>query len=564
LLLVLGCGQPATRPTTPPEPPPPEPPPAAWFEDVTAPSGVKHTYHNGQEAGHLAILESLGGGVALLDYDGDGWLDLWFPGGGDYEGPEHRDIVGRPNRLYRNRGDGTFEDVSAAVGLDHARFYSHGAAVGDFDRDGWPDVLVTGYGGLSLYHNQPAEGGGRRFVEISQAAGLTDRLWSTSAAWADFDGDGFPDLYVCHYVDWSFSKHPRCSYHDVAIADVCPPGSFQALPHTLYRNRGNGTFEDVSHLWGLDRPAVIAKGKGLGVVAADFNGDHRPDVYVANDTTDNLLFLNRGRQFEEVGLTAGVARDDRGVANGSMGVTVGDPDRSGRPSLFITNYQHELPALYRNDGGGLFTFHSQSSGVAAVGQQYVGFGTAFADFDRDGWADLAISNGHVIRHPVGTTVLQRPLLLRNRGQGRFAVITNEGGSYFQGQHAGRGLVAGDLDNDGRIDLVISHVNQPAAVLRNTTPVDAHWLGIELQGDNLRDVVGARVVLTGEPAQTQFAISGGSYLSSGDRRLLFGLGSDTSPRGVTVHWPTGEPREETWPTLALDRYHRLVQGSAPKP
>jgi hypothetical protein len=520
----------------PVEPKPPVDAGPPWFRDVTADAGVNHTYRNGEEAGHLAILESLGGGVALLDYDGDGRLDIFLTGGGTFGGADNKEIRGLPCRLYRNLGNWKFADVTAEVGLDGISFYTHGAAVGDYDRDGFPDLLVTGWGRLALYHNVPDGKGGRRFVEVTTAAKLTDKLWSTSAAWADVDGDGFPDLYVCHYVDWSFAKHPRCSYQDANLPDVCPPAQFRPLPHTLYRNKGDGTFEDISEKAGLYAGKALDNCKGLGVVAADLDGDGRPDFYIANDTTDNLLYLNRGGRFEETGLNAGVARDDRGVANGSMGITVGDPYGSGRPSLFVTNYQNELHALYRNDGDGNFTFHSQPTGIAAVGRQYVGFGTAFGDFDLDGWEDLVVSNGHVIRHPVGTGRAQNPLLLRNSGSGQFTIITERGGEYFRKAHHGRGLVAGDLDNDGRLDLVISHVNEPVVVLRNEVSGAGHWLGVALVGADRRDVVGAKITLkAGGRTQTRFAIGGGSYLSSGDRR------------------------RQTWEGMRIDRYNRLTQG-----
>jgi len=529
-----------------------------WFADMTASSGVMHRYENGEAAGHLAILESLGGGVALFDVDQDGDLDIFLPGGGGYTGDDGKTIVGRPPKLYRNDGDFRFTDITAAAGLAAAGFYSHGVAVADYDRDGREDLLVTGYGGLALYRNE-----GGRFVDVTSAAGIGATsvgdgrpAWSTSAAWADFDGDGAPDLYVCRYVDWSFANHPRCSYHDPTLSDVCPPKSFEPLPDSLYRNNGDGTFTDIAAEVGLLARESLDAMKGLGVIVADFNDDRRPDIYVANDTTANLLFFNRGGRFEEVAATAGVARDDRGVTNGSMGLAVGDPFGSGRPAIFVTNYQHELPALYRNDGDGFFTFASRSSGVAAVGLSLVGFGTAVTDLDRDGWEDIVIANGHVIRHPVGTTIAQPPALLRNRGKGRFAVVTGQGGSYFRSPHHGRGLAVGDLDGDGRVDLVISNVNEPAAVLRNETGVSAGWVGIDLQTPDHRDLVGTRVELELDGrVQTRFVTGGGTYLSHGDRRIVFGLG-DRSPAtvSITVVWPDGSRSDHRH--LEPGRYHVL--------
>jgi hypothetical protein len=529
-----------------------------WFADLTAASGVMHRYENGEAAGHLAILESLGGGVALLDVDQDGDVDIFLPGGGGYTGDDGRTIVGRPPKLCRNDGSFRFTDITAAAGLAAAGFYSHGAAVADYDRDGRDDLLVTGYGGLALYRNE-----GGRFIDVTSTAGIGATTvgdgrpaWSTSAAWADFDGDGDADLYVCRYVDWSFANHPRCSYHDPKLSDVCPPKSFEPLPDSLYRNNGDGTFTDVAAEAGLLARESLDAMKGLGVIIADFNDDLQPDIYVANDTTANLLFLNRGDRFEEVAATAGVARDDRGVTNGSMGLAVGDPFGSGRPALFVTNYQHELPALYRNDGDGFFTFSSRSSGVAAVGLSLVGFGTAITDLDRDGWEDIVIANGHVIRHPVGTTIAQPPALLRNRGKGRFTVVTEQGGTYFRSLHHGRGLAVGDLDNDGRVDLVISNVNEPAAVLRNETSGSAGWIGIDLQTPDHRDLVGTRVELQHDGrTQTRYVTGGGTYLSSGDRRIVFGLG-DRPPAAVSITVLWSDRSRSDHASLEPGRYHVL--------
>lgn len=562
--LALACSRPVSTPVE--APPTPVEFPAGWFEDVTNATGIQHIYRNDQEAGHLSILETLGGGVAVLDFDQDGKLDLFFTGGGEFTGPDKNQISGLSHHLYRNLGDWSFSDVTQVSGLAKSPFYSHGAYACDYDLDGYPDLVVTGWGGLALYHNETNGLGGRRFTDVTQRAGMTREIWCTSAAWADFDGDGYPDLYVCRYVDWSFSKNPKCSYHDANLPDVCPPTVFDALPHALYRNNRDGTFTEIAEVAGLHAGSARSQGKGLGVVVADFNNDSLPDIYVANDTTDNLLFLNRGKaKFVENGVVAGVARDDRGVPNGSMGVAVGDPDGTGRPSLLVTNYQNELPALYRNDGQATFTFHSQASGIAAVGRSSVGFGCAFADFDRDGWEDLLLVNGHVIRHPVGTTVAQKPILLRNEGKGRFAVVSDLGGEFFRQSHHARGLVTGDFDNDGRLDLVVARVNQPAIVLRNVRSDCGHWVGIELEAFNHQDLVGAKVTLeAGGRKQTRFPIGGGSYLSSSDRRFIIGIGENKAIGTLTVEWPRGGEQKQTWEGLAIDRYHRLRQAGPSPP
>jgi len=532
--------------------------PGDWFEDVTARCGVTHTYATGMEHGHLSILESLGGGVALFDADKDGDLDLFLPGGGGYTGDDRRTIEGRPSSFWRNEGGLHFTDVTGVAGIQTTGLYSHGVAVADYDRDGLDDLVVTGYGGLLLFHNE-----GGWFTDVTAASGLSATTveggmpaWGTSAAWADFDGDDDADLVVCRYVNWSFATHRRCWYHDESLADVCPPRSFAPLPAALFRNDGDGTFTDVADAVGMLEPPHVAAMKGLGVVAADLDGDRRPDVYMANDTTSNLLFLNRGGRFEEHGVAAGVAHDDRGLANGSMGIAVGDPFGSGRPSLLVTNYQHEVPALYRNDGDGHFTFASRSSGVTAVGLSFVGFGTTFADFDQDGWEDIAIVNGHVIRHPQGTTIAQRPVLARNVGRGRFIVVSDEGGTHFRTAHHGRGLAGGDLDDDGAVDLVVSHVDEPVVVLHNRAGSGRGWIGVDLTDAARRDRVGTHVDLEcGGTRQHRFVIGGGTYLSHGDRRLLFGLGDDARTRAdVTVTWPDGSVSR--WQGLAAGRYHRL--------
>ena len=590
------------------EPPVVQDPPAEveWFRDVTHSSGIDFTYRNGEEANHYAILESLGGGVALIDYDGDGLLDIFLTGGGSFEGPDRKRIVGNPCKLFKNLGDWKFRDATQEVGLDtlggQPWFYSHGAAVADYDSDGWPDLLVTGYGRVALFRNEKDEAtGARKFREVTKQAGLLgDHIWATSAAFADFDGDGRTDLYICQYVDWSFDNHPKCpGYSDQVERDICPPQQFESRPHRLYRGNRDGTFTDVSKEAGLHTkrqdadysllsdlsPESLKRlrgmdsdrdyGKGLGVIVVDVNGDGRPEIYVANDTTDKFLYLNHSKpgaiRFEDIAVHAGVARDDRGAPNGSMGLDSADYDCRGKASLLVTNYQNELPALYRNVSTShdrlRFTFQTEAAGLGKAGRQYVGFGTGFLDVDNDGWEDIAIVNGHVIRHPTSSTVRQRPILFHNDGEketaGRvqFVDATQRGGAYFRSAHQGRGLAVGDLDNDGWPDLIISHVNEPMTLLRNQVERNHHWLGVRLIGKEHRDIVGAKVVLeVGGRKMTRFAKAGSSYLSSGDRRLLFGLGDKTSVGRLTIVWSWGQ--EDHWDGLALDRYWKVKPGEPP--
>jgi hypothetical protein len=599
LLLAVG----SCRWTTSPTPPPPgdaeEAKGPPLFRDVTAESDVNFTYRNGEEADHYAILESLGGGMVVFDFDGDGLLDLFVPGGGHYEGPDKHQIVGNPCRLYRNRGNFRFEDVTAKMGLDKIAFFTHGGAAADYDNDGWPDLLVTGWHHLALFHNEPVDPKdptkGRKLVEVSKEAGMPDGLWTTSAAWGDLDGDGYADLYVCQYVNWSFEgNHPLDCKYDGKTRDVCPPKQFVGLEHKLFRNLGNGKFKDISKEAGLRVARTDAElqqltrlspkarerlkrdvtegdtrfGKGLGVLMVDVNGDGKPDIYVANDTVDNFLYINRSTKpgefhFEELGMASGTARDDQGSPNGSMGLAAGDVFGAGRPSIWVANYENELHALYRNEcvkDRTVFTFFTAPAGLAVFGRMTVGWGTGFFDIDHHGWEDLFLITGHATRVPKTSPRAQRPILARNEGNGKFKDITARGGSYFNSNHVGRGAVLADFDNDGRVDMAAIHTNEPVAILRNEADTSGnHWLGVELAGANRRDVVGARILLeAGGRTQTRFAQGGGSYASSSDRRQVFGLGPAGHVDKLTVIWANGKKQE--FADLALDRYYRLTEGS----
>lgn len=602
LLALVGCRW-STEPSNPvinseePTGPP-------LFQDVTADTGVNFTYRNGEEADHYAILESLGGGLAVLDIDGDGLLDLFLPGGGRYEGPDKHTIKGEPCRLYRNLGNFHFEDVTAKYGLNKIDFYTHGAAAADYDNDGWPDLLVTGWHYLALFHNQPVDPNdpskGRRFVDVSKQAGLPDGLWTVSAAWGDLDGDGYPDLYVCQYVDWSFENHPLNCHYDGTTRDVCPPKNFTGLEHKLFRNLGKGTFQDVSKEAGLRVARTDAEfeqltwlspharerlkrdvregdtrfGKGLGVLIVDVNDDGKPDIYVANDTVDNFLYINRSTKpgelrFEELGMPSGTARDDQGTPNGSMGLAASDFNSSGKPSIMVANYENELHALYRNDcvpnpkdrgkDRIVFTFFTQPAGLAVFGRMTVGWGTGFFDIDHHGAEDLFIVTGHAIRKPHTSPRAQIPILARNEN-GKFKNIVKQGGSYFNSPHVARGAVQADFDNDGRVDLAVIHTNEPVSILRNEADTKGrHWLGVELAGKDHRDVVGAKIILeAGGRKQMRFAQGGGSYASSSDRRQIFGLDMTDRIHKLTVIWSNG--KEQSFSSLKPDRYYRLSEGS----
>jgi len=511
------------------------------LRDMTAESGIDFSYRNGEEAGRRTILESLGGGVAIFDYDGDGRPDLFFPGGGEFRKTASGfEVVGRPDRLYRNLGGWRFRDITAEVGLDQTTGYRHGATVGDYDNDGDPDLLVTGYEGATLYRNEA----GRRFVDVTRDAGLVEPGWSTSAAWADVDGDGRLDLYVTRYVDWSPRNHPPCSYRYSEEIDICAPSVFDGLTDLLYRNEGGGRFREVGRSAGI-REA----GKGLGVVACDIDGDRDIDFYVANDTTPNLLYANRGDgTFEEMGFAAGVAMSAEGISTGSMGVEAGDADGDGDLDLLVSNYEGETNELYRNDGGMSFTPIAMSVGLGAVSRPMVGWGAGLLDLDNDGRLDVFVANGHLMHHLPRNPLAQRQLLFHQGEGGRFVDVGLGSGEYFAGLHPGRGNAAGDLDNDGDLDLVIVHQNQPVVLLRNDSVRARLGLRLRLEGvASNRSAIGA--VVTVEAAGrtlTRPMLGGGGYLSQNDSRLVVGLGDGPAAERVVVSWPDGQ----------IDRYDRL--------
>lgn len=582
----LACS--ASPAPVPPTPSDGEPVGPVLFEDVTTASGIAFTYRNGEEANHYAIIETLGGGVALFDFDNDGLLDVYVPGGGHFDGKK---VLGRPGKLYRNLGGFRFEDVSAAVGLDGPLQYSQGVSAFDYDNDGWLDLLVSGYNRLVLLRNEPDGKGGRKFVDVTAKAGLTDHLWSSSTAWGDLNGDGHPDIYVARYGNWGFDgtgpdgqpfRHPiDCSYVD-HVRDVCQPAKFTPLPHTVYASNGDGTFADVSDRFvrridPTTKAATVGRvrtdGRGIGALMIDVNNDGRPDIYTANDTDENFLYVNRGEKYgrgakllvEEVGMLAGVARDGRGCANGSMGLGTGDFDRTGRASLLVTNYENELPALYQNrtvdPRRPRFVYATEAAGLGALNGVYVSWGTGFADFDLDGWEDIVIVNGHATRHPHKAERKQLPQLLLNDGTGKFRVRSAQGGTYFAAPRNARGTAVGDLDNDGRPDLVIVGHNEPVTVLRNVAPTAGkHWVGLTLVGASRRDLVGSRVVVeTAGGKQTRFVKGGASYGSTDDPRLLFGLGADDKVVKCTVYWSHGGTAEVVG--LTVDGYFVIAEGQA---
>ncbi len=527
-----------------------EPPPIR-FEEVAAASGLAFRFDDGSRGRH-DLPQIMGGGVALIDLDGDGRLDLYLCNGGPIDAKGGRPDP--PCRFYRNEGGWRFADVTDRAEAPGPS-YAMGAAVGDYDGDGRDDLLVTGWRDQRLYRNL----GGGRFEDATDRAGVGSKLWGTSAAFADLDGDGDLDLFVANYLDYDPAVAPACLAPD-GKADYCGPEEFPAQGPRLYRNNGDGTFADVSRAAGVDRP----DGRGLGVLVADLAGDARPDVYVANDGTACRLFENRGGlRFAEVGLEAGVALDGRGEALAGMGVALGDVDGDGRPDLAASNFAGRGTVGFRLGEGGTYDDASEAFGLAAATRPVLGFGVALVDFDSDGRLDLLQANGHVLdRGRLGVPFAMRPTLLRNRG-GRLVDASGGAGPWFARAILGRGLAVGDLDSDGRVDAVVAALDGPLALLRNVTE-GGNSLTVELvaEGRAGRSAVGAKLRATvGGRTLVRQVVGGGSYLASSDRRVHLGLGDAKQVDRLEVAWPSG--RAEAWRDLSAARGVRLEEGRAPR-
>lgn len=521
-----------------------------WFEDVTKLTGVDFAYHSGRQAGHFTMVETFGGGVALFDYDVDGDVDLLCVGGGDISST--LEISGRPPALYRNDGDWVFVDVTHEAGLDQSIDYSHGCAVGDYDRDGFPDLLITCFGKTTLFHNVD----GHRFEDVSRSANAQIEGWSTAACFADVNADGWPDLYVTGYLKWEPDGQRRCSAPKSGLRDVCMPGNFSGAPDRLLINQRNGTFVDKSASSGLR-----VDGKGLGVVAGDFNLDGWIDFFIANDVIQNHLYLGSSSgQFKEQAVWAGVSGNEFGIPEGSMGVDFSDYDGDGVGDIFVTNYELEDNSLYRGSGKGLFNHRTIPEGLASVCRPYVGFGTGFADFDLDGMLDLFIVNGHVVYRNRQSTYRQPAFVYRQAETGRFQDVSKTAGPWFSVNHGGRGAAIGDLDNDGAPDLVVSCIDEPVSILRNRNKA-SNWISAKLLGtDHDIDAVGAWVQLAvAGRNQTRFVRGGGSYLSYFDPRLLFAIPDEAVAEvELRVHWPGGN--EELFSSLKTRKIWTLVEGA----
>ena len=507
------------------------------FVDVTAEAGIGFQHVNGAK-GDYHLPETIGSGGAFFDYDTDGDLDLYLVNSGDLAGAASDSAY--TSVLYRNNGNGTFTDVTDTAGVGNSGNYGMGAACGDFDNDGDPDLYVTNFGANVLYQNN-ADG---TFTDVTESAGVGDTLWGSSATFFDYDRDGYLDLYVANYLLYSLDvPHRPCGVH--GIRTHCHPKNFDGAPDRLYRNNGDGTFTDVTQAAGFGVISGPHSGKGLGVVAADFNTDGAPDIYVANDDTPNFLFYNNGDgTFTEMGLLAGCAFSFDGVAQAGMGVDAGDFNGDGYLDIFVTNLSHETNALYRNNGDGTFTDIVYEASLGKESYLFVGFGTRFFDYDNDGYSDIFIANGHIIEAIAQVTDVltyaQRNQLFQNNGDGTFTEVSFESGQYFRREGVSRGAIFGDYDNDGDMDIVVTQSNQQAELLRNEGGNRRNWVRIKLVGTaSNRDGIGARVTVTaGSQSQMQEVHTGLSYLCSNDPRVFFGLGEHNRIDRLEIRWPCG--------------------------
>ena len=530
-----------------------------WFEDITVASGIDF-HHFDPATTNRNILETMGSGLGWIDYNNDGWLDLFCVQVGPL--PSSPDVSSHPtNKLYRNNGNRSFTDVSESVGLANAAF-GMGCAVGDCDNDGFDDLVVTNWKGIILYHNESDGNVGRRFVDVTKKAGLDNPHWATSCGLGDIDGDGYLDLYVCNYAEVDLANYPRCEFAAKKVLFSCPPGTFETVSHRLFKNDGNLSFTDVTVASGI---AEASPAPGLGVVMTDLDRDGRIDIYVANDQRPAYFFHNQGGgRFVEKALFSGCGLGSSGENIAGMGVDAADIDDSGWPSLFVTNFHFKQNVLYKNSGRLLFDYWTHRSGLGTPSIGRLGFGTVFCDVDLDGRIDLAVANGHVERDSAeiyGAPYAQQAQLFLGVGAGRFRDGSASSGPYFRQPRVGRGLCWADFDNDGKPDLAFSHNGGPIALLHNRTETSNGWLSLELIGDgkkNNRNAIGARIEIESTMSkQTRFVNGGGSYLSASDRRLIVGIGSAKYAERITVRWPSGN--EDTFLQLEGNRRWRLREG-----
>jgi enediyne biosynthesis protein E4 len=535
--------------------------PSFHFSDITAAAGIQFQHTVSPEKKYL--IESMSGGVLLLDYDGDGWLDIYFTNSPSVDMAIHGQEA--KSALYRNNHDGTFTDVTDKAGVGYP-CWAMGGAVGDYNNDGWPDILVTCEEGMVLYRNN----GDGTFTDVTKQAHLTDPRWSTGAAFADYDGDGLVDLMVSRYVEFDLNHLPQfgvgatCRFRGIPVQ--CGPRGMKGLGDSLYHNNGDGTFTDVSKAAGVDDKAGYY---GLGVVWSDFNDDGRPDLFVADDSTPNYLYRNDGNgHFTDVSYISGTAVSNDGGEMAGMGIAVCDFNHTGRFSIHVTNFEDQSNSLYRNDGNMTFTEVSHAAHIGDVTVPYLGWGTGCVDFDNDGWPDLFVVNGHVYPQVdslvAGAKYRERKLVFLNRRDGTFADVSNSVGPAVTIPQPSRGAAFGDLDNDGRIDVVVENIDGSPMVLHNMILHNEgtstnHWITIQLVGTRSNRLgLGAKVrVVAGPLSEIDEVRSGGSYLSQNDLRVHFGLGSADKVDRVEIRWPSGST--QVLQNLTCDRFYIVKEG-----
>jgi len=512
---------------------------APLFEDITASSGIRFR-HESSLTNQKYLPESMGSGVAMFDYDNDGWLDLFFVNGAQIQDPMPRGAAADKsdprywNRLYRNNHDGTFTDVTEGAGLK-GHSYGMGVATGDYDNDGNVDLLVTNLGGNILYHNN----GDGTFTDVTARAGIGGSGWCTGACFVDYDRDGRLDLIVSRYVQWDYGSNIYCGEHKPGYRAYCHPDQFSAITHLVFHNNGDGTFTDVSKRCGI----AASPGKGLGIAIDDFDGDGWPDIFVANDSMPEQLFRNKhDGTFEEVAMISGLAYDEMGHVFAGMGADFGDYENRGWPSMFVNALANQKYKLFRNEKG-KFEDVTDSIGMGALTIAHSGWGTKWIDFDNDGWLDLFVAQGHVMDNIEITEPRLRyresPLLLKNE-RNRFRDVSALCGSGFRNPIAARGAAFGDLNNDGLVDIAINCNSGPALILRNRANSDDHWLSLNLIGTSSnRDAIGAKIRLVSDGIQqTRFVSTAGSYISASDKRVHFGLGAAKKAQSIEITWPSG--------------------------
>ncbi len=518
------------------------PAPEVQFTDITQASRIDFK-HESSATSNKYLVETMGGGVALLDYDNDGRLDIFFTNGAKIDDPMPDGKLPDKsdpkfwNRLYHQNADGTFTDVTDRSGLTGMpqNYYSMGVAVGDYDNDGYEDIYVTGYGGNTLYHNN----GNGTFTDVTNKAGVTAGGWSASAGFFDYDNDAKLDIFVTRYVDWTFKTNRYCGEKRPGFRAYCHPDNYDGVTNILYHNNGDGTFTDVSAKAGIANP----NGKGLGVAFADYDGDGFTDIFVANDSVQCFLYHNNGNgTFTEVGLLAGVGYNEDGKTFAGMGADFSDYDNDGLPDIVVTDLSNERYILFRNNGDGSFRDVTNSSGVGGATLAFSGWSTRFFDYDNDGWKDLFVAQAHVMDTIEKTSpnlkYLQPPLLLKNES-GHFKRVIP--GEVFKSEWAGRGAAFGDIDNDGDVDVIVSNVGQKAYVLRNDGGNRKNWLGIATVGaKSNRDGIGCRVKVVSASGLTQYFTvnTAVGYLSASDKRVIAGLGDDSTAKLVEIRWPSG--------------------------